>query len=83
MSTRIIDTSSESEHMCTNRERNGKCVIMLPAAIFCLDCHCISTSTICPNCLSGNSVRLVEIAFNEGDVSHDVLKARVQQRLRV
>lgn len=82
MTTKIIDTGLESEHVCSNRERCGKCVIMLPSALFCLDCFCISTSTICPNCLSRNSVRLVEIAFNEGDISHELLVSKIQKRLQ-
>ncbi|HMK42929.1 MAG TPA: hypothetical protein VK445_02205 [Dissulfurispiraceae bacterium] len=73
----------ELEQTCTLRDRNGKCLFTLERAILCLDCHSIHAQTRCPNCLSRNCVRLVELAFDtSGGAEHElhaILKKKTEQ----
>ncbi len=64
---------------CTIKEKYGKCFIPLSCALFCLDCFTIHMQYQCPNCLSHNSVRLIELFLGESDASEDRIKKIIEK----
>lgn len=70
----------EIEEKCTIRQKFGKCIIPLKLAFFCMDCFTIHLNTICPNCLSNNSVRLIELFLSEPDLSDEELREIIRKK---
>jgi len=74
METRVY----EIEEKCTIKQKFSKCLIPLRLARFCMDCFTIHMQDKCPNCLSNNSVRLIELFLSEPDPSDE----RIREVLR-
>jgi hypothetical protein len=83
MESSNIRVYEEDADRCSIKERIGKCVILLPQANFCLDCHCLHIGAHCPNCCSTSVVRLVELLLDVGDISDESLKSLIDEKIKV
>ncbi|MEJ5227606.1 hypothetical protein [Thermodesulfovibrio sp.] len=70
----------EIEEKCTIKQRYGKCLIPLRNALFCMDCFAIHIQDKCPNCLSRNSVRLMELFLSEPDASDEQIRETIRKK---
>lgn len=68
------------EQKCSIKEKFGKCFIPLRSALFCMDCFTIHMQIRCPNCLSRNSVRLIELFLSEPDPSDERIKEVIEKK---
>ncbi|MDI1472311.1 MAG: hypothetical protein QMD43_04010 [Thermodesulfovibrio sp.] len=70
----------EIEEKCTLKQKFGKCFITLRLALFCMDCFTIHIQDRCPNCLSNNSVRLIELFLSEPDPSDEKIREVIRKK---
>ncbi len=70
----------EIEEKCNIKQKYGKCFIPLRSAFFCLDCFTIHIQHTCPNCLSLNSVRRIEIFLSEPDATDEQIKKEINKK---
>ncbi len=70
----------EIEEKCTIRQKFGHCLIPLRLAIFCMDCFTIHIQDKCPNCLSNNSVRLIELFLSEPNPSDERIREVIKNK---
>ena len=70
----------EIEERCTIKQKYGKCFIPFNAALFCLDCFTIHMEYKCPNCLSRNSVRLIELFLSEADATEERIREIINKK---
>lgn len=70
----------EIEEKCTIRQKFGKCLIPFRLALFCMDCFAIHIQDKCPNCLSNNSVRLIELFLSEPDPSDERIREVIRKK---
>lgn len=70
----------EIEEKCTIKQKFGKCLIPFRLARFCMDCFTIHLHDRCPNCLSNNSVRLIELFLSEPDPSDEKIREVIRKK---
>ncbi|MCX7988482.1 MAG: hypothetical protein N2647_03460 [Thermodesulfovibrio sp.] len=70
----------EIEEKCIIKQKFGKCLIPFRAALFCLDCLTIHIKDKCPNCLSTNSVRLIELFISTPDATEEQIKEVIHKK---
>ncbi len=70
----------EIEEKCSIKEKFGKCLIPLRSALFCLDCFTIHIQDRCPNCLSHNNVRLLELFLSEPDATDEQIREKIHKK---
>lgn len=70
----------EIEEKCTIKQKYGKCFIPLRSALFCLDCFTVHIKDTCPNCLSRNSVRLIELFLSEPDATDEQIREEINKK---
>lgn len=63
------------------KQKFGKCFIPFRSALFCLDCYTIYIQSLCPNCLSSNSVRLIELFLSEPNPTDAMIKQRIRKKI--
>ncbi|WP_353685781.1 hypothetical protein [Thermodesulfovibrio sp. 3462-1] len=76
METKIYEIEEKS----TIKQKFGKCLIPLRLARFCMDCFTIHMQDRCPNCLSNNSVRLIELFLSEPDPSDERIREVIRKK---
>jgi len=68
------------EQKCMIKQKFGKCLIPFRLARFCMDCFTIHMEDRCPNCLSHNSVRLIELFLSDTDPSDEKIKKVIEKK---
>ncbi len=68
------------DERCTLKQKYSKCCIPIRAALFCLDCFTIHIQRQCPNCLSINYVRLIELFLSEPDPSDEMIEEAIRKK---